>query len=40
MSANSKADAIALGHKELLPETTVQPLVVNVMQDCELGLFA
>ncbi len=36
----SKADAIARGYKELLPEATVQPIVANVMQDCGLGLFA
>jgi molybdopterin/thiamine biosynthesis adenylyltransferase len=35
-----KADAIARGYSDLLPEATVQPLVANVMQDCGLGLFA
>lgn len=36
----SKAAAIARGYKDLLPESTVQPFVANVMQDCGLGLFA
>jgi molybdopterin/thiamine biosynthesis adenylyltransferase len=36
----SKADAVARGYVDLLPEATVQPLVANVMQDCGLGLFA
>jgi adenylyltransferase/sulfurtransferase len=37
---SSKAEAIARGYRDLLPEATVQPLVANVMQDCGLGLFA
>lgn len=37
---SSKADAIARGYRDLLPEATVRPLVANVMQDCGLGLFA
>src|SRR6201996_6964229 len=36
----TKAEAIAQGYLELLPEATVQPLAANVMQDCGLGLFA
>jgi len=36
----AKADAIARGYRDLLPEVTVQPLVANVIQDCGLGLFA
>ena len=37
---SSKAEAIARGYRDLLPEATVRPLVANVMQDCGLGLFA
>jgi molybdopterin/thiamine biosynthesis adenylyltransferase len=37
---SSKADAVARGYSDLLPEATVRPLVANVMQDCGLGLFA
>jgi molybdopterin/thiamine biosynthesis adenylyltransferase len=36
----SKADAIANGYRDLLPEAKIKPLVANVMQDCGLGLFA
>src|SRR5580704_15585213 len=36
----SKAEAIAHGYRELLPEANVQPFTGNVMQDCGLGLFA
>lgn len=35
-----KAEAIARGYRDLLPEATVQPLTANVLQDCGLGLFA
>jgi adenylyltransferase/sulfurtransferase len=34
-----KAEAIARGYRDLLPEATARPLVANVMQDCGLGLF-
>jgi molybdopterin/thiamine biosynthesis adenylyltransferase len=37
---SSKAEAIARGYLDLLPEAKVQPIVGNVMQDCGLGLFA
>jgi molybdopterin/thiamine biosynthesis adenylyltransferase len=36
----SKAEAIANGYRDLLPEAKIKPLVANVMQDCGLGLFA
>ena len=36
----SKADAIANGYLDLLPEAKIKPFVANVMQDCGLGLFA
>jgi adenylyltransferase/sulfurtransferase len=35
-----KAEVVARQYRDLLPESEVQPLVANVMQDCGLGLFA
>jgi len=35
----SKAEAVALRYRDILPEATVRPIVGNVMQDCGLGLF-
>jgi molybdopterin/thiamine biosynthesis adenylyltransferase len=35
----SKAETVARAYCELLPEATVQPLTINVVQNCGLGLF-
>jgi adenylyltransferase/sulfurtransferase len=37
---SSKAEAIARGYRDLLPEAAIQPLTANVLQECGLGLFA